>query len=196
MKIAITLLLGTLIIAACTSPSKKIEEKKIPKSTPAKENKIQAYWSYEGLFGPELWGSLDPKFNLCKEGKNQSPIDLVWKKPIKNGEIDFQYKNQPLQVIDTGNSINVNIQPGSTVNIRGDVYSLLNIRFHTPSEHTLSGKSHPMEAHFIHKNTAGKTAIVAVFFKQGMKNTELEKILGNIPVMQNKIKLANCYLNR
>ena len=34
------------------------------------------HWGYEGDLGPEHWGSLDPSFAACSEGRSQSPIDL------------------------------------------------------------------------------------------------------------------------
>ncbi|WP_062270173.1 carbonic anhydrase family protein [Endozoicomonas arenosclerae] len=33
-------------------------------------------WSYGGTEGPEYWGDLSNKYELCKTGKNQSPINL------------------------------------------------------------------------------------------------------------------------
>lgn len=36
----------------------------------------ETHWSYEGEAGPEHWGDLAPEFHLCKDGKQQSGIDI------------------------------------------------------------------------------------------------------------------------
>lgn len=36
-----------------------------------------AAFTYEGSHGPENWGSLNPKYATCSNGKSQSPIDIV-----------------------------------------------------------------------------------------------------------------------
>ena len=36
-----------------------------------------AHWGYEADNGPDDWGSMDPEWNLCAEGREQSPIDLA-----------------------------------------------------------------------------------------------------------------------
>ena len=37
----------------------------------------QTHWGYEGTHGPEHWGSLDPGFAVCSNGREQSPTDLT-----------------------------------------------------------------------------------------------------------------------
>jgi len=36
------------------------------------------HWKYEGEEGPEHWGELADEYRMCSEGRNQSPIDLVY----------------------------------------------------------------------------------------------------------------------
>ena len=35
-----------------------------------------ANWSYEGKTGPIVWGKLDPAYQACSKGHNQSPLDI------------------------------------------------------------------------------------------------------------------------
>ena len=35
-----------------------------------------AYWDYYGKTGPRGWGRLDPAYQACAKGHEQSPIDI------------------------------------------------------------------------------------------------------------------------
>ena len=35
-----------------------------------------ANWTYEGKTGPLVWGKLDPAYEACSKGHEQSPIDI------------------------------------------------------------------------------------------------------------------------
>ena len=35
-----------------------------------------AKWTYEGKTGPLVWGKLDPAYEVCSKGHEQSPIDI------------------------------------------------------------------------------------------------------------------------
>jgi carbonic anhydrase len=50
-----------------------------------------AHWGYTGKVAPEHWGDLAPEYRVCKEGKNQSPIDL-------NPEVMVKACLEPLKV--------------------------------------------------------------------------------------------------
>lgn len=52
---------------------------------------------------------------------------------------------------------------GSTM-FKGEVFYHFNTHFHSPSEHTLNGKSFPLEAHFVHASEDGKLAVLATLF--------------------------------
>ncbi len=59
-------------------------------------------WSYEGPKGPEHWGDLDPGYSPCKEGKEQSPIDIQSAEKADLPALLFEYKNGPLNIINNG----------------------------------------------------------------------------------------------
>lgn len=139
------------------------------------------HWSYDGEAGPEHWGELSHDYAACKTGKMQSPIDLKWSKTKGQGKITFDYHAAPLAVIDNGHTIQVNFKPGSSATIRGKKFDLVQMHFHTASEHTISGKSFPMELHFVHKNKAGKLAVVGVMFREGSPNAMVDAIWKNLP---------------
>ena len=46
-------------------------------------------------------------------------------------------------------------------------YQLLQFHFHAPSEHTVDGKTYPLEFHFVHRDSTGRLAVVGLFVKEG-----------------------------
>src|ERR1043166_6766237 len=126
------------------------------------------HWEYKGAQGPAKWGELSNDFATCKIGKTQSPIDIRDQdvKPAKLEAIRFDYKPAPLKVVDNGHTIQVNLEPGSSISIGGKEYQLLQFHFHKPSEEKVNGKSYDMVAHLVHKDRDGKLAVVAVLMKK------------------------------
>jgi hypothetical protein len=47
----------------------------------------ESHWSYEGITGPKTWASLKEEYAQCGRGQRQSPINLVWSRPKKQGPI-------------------------------------------------------------------------------------------------------------
>jgi carbonic anhydrase len=113
----------------------------------------------------------------CKEGKEQSPIDLplVEKAVASKVRALFQYdpvspvstefedgrartKHLTLEYTDSTLKINNN-HLGRIVTLNGGVYQAQEIIFHTPSEHTINGKRYDIEMQIIHfGQTAGDIA--------------------------------------
>jgi len=139
------------------------------------------HWSYGGSNNPTQWGQIDRNFALCELGKSQSPINV--KNPVASTtlDIDFDYKPSPLVVVNNGHTIQVNYEQGSSVNINGENYSLLQFHFHTPSEHTINSKASALELHLVHRNDAGKLAVVGVLLTEGNANPVIEEVWQNIP---------------
>jgi len=70
-------------------------------------------------------------------------------------------------------------------------YRLLQFHFHTPSEEMINGKSFPLVAHLVHKNSDGKLAVIAVLFKEGKENSALAPIFAAMPAKEGKVSLAS-----
>lgn len=148
-------------------------------------------WSYEGPKGPEHWGYLDPAYAACKDGKEQSPIDIRNAKKAELPALRFEYQSGPLKyLINNGKTIRVNYHdaPGTgNFLIVGDKhYQLTQFHFHRPSEEQLYGKSLEMVAHFMHQASDGKVAGVAVFLKAGKANTTIQPLWEHMPVTESK----------
>jgi carbonic anhydrase len=144
-------------------------------------NEAPKTWSYSGETGPDHWADMSSDNSLCQSGKMQSPIDLKWHKPVKGAILHPSYKASKAFVTDNGHAIQMAFDMGGGIKINGQTYDLMQVHFHSPSEHTLSGKHFPLEAHFVHKNADGKTVVLAAFYKEGRENAMLTKIWNAIP---------------
>ncbi|APV51679.1 carbonate dehydratase [Betaproteobacteria bacterium GR16-43] len=148
------------------------------------------HWTYGPHGGPAEWGQLDPAFATCKLGKFQSPVDIRGAKAADLPAIQFDYKPSPLKVIDNGHTIQVNYAPGSSIEVGGTRYELLQFHFHKPSEEKIDGKSHAMVAHLVHKGADGKLAVVAVLLDKGGANPTIDAIWKNLPKEKEKESAA------
>jgi carbonic anhydrase len=140
-----------------------------------------AHWGYDGDNGPQHWGELDSAYGVCSTGKNQSPVDISGTIEGDLPEIAFSYSSNASNVVNNGHTVQVNYAPGSTISVNGQQFELKQFHFHAPSENTLNGEHFPMEAHFVHADARGNLAVVAVMFREGAANPELEKAWSVMP---------------
>lgn len=154
-----------------------------------------ADWSYGGLENPTQWGKLSNDFALCEAGRDQSPINI--KNAIEDdpAKINFDYKPSPLVVVNNGHTIQVNYAKGSTVTIDGEKYALVQFHFHTPSEHEINDKAAAMELHLVHRNEAGKLAVVAVMLTKGKASSLVEEVWKNIPAVRKTNNVGNIMID-
>jgi len=147
----------------------------------ADEAKGEKHWSYTSGITPEKWGEVAP---TCGTGQHQSPIALSTqqaKRHLPLQELSFSWSKSTGELVDTGHSYQVNLPPGNSIKFAGVVYELQQFHFHAPSEHTVDGKTAPMEAHFVHKSADGKLAVVAVLLKEGTAETPFAVVLSALP---------------
>jgi carbonic anhydrase len=146
-------------------------------------------WSYEGERGPEHWGALDPAYATCRDGKEQSPIDIRDAKKAALPALRFEYRSGPLKIINNGyTAVRVNYSRGNgNLMIVGDQrYELTQFHFHRPSEETIRGKAYDMVEHFMLQANDGKVAGVAVFLKAGRPNATIQRLWEHMPVTEGK----------
>lgn len=142
-----------------------------------------AHWAYEGEEGPEHWSELSEDFLMCSEGWNQSPIDLVADVHADLPVLEFEYYSSPIDEINNGHTIQQNVRPGSFLRIPGRNLSaeLKQFHFHSPSEHTVDGKSFAMEMHFVHADKQGALLVVGVLIEEGEEHPVLNKLWSFMP---------------
>ena len=135
-------------------------------------------WSYEGdTTGPANWGGLSTDFSACAEGRMQSPIDISEPGAVGDLALSLSYDAGPLEIRNPGKTIRVDFEPGSRMESGGTTFGLLQVHFHTPSEHTVDGEHFPLTAHFVHTTKYARLGVLAVMFVPGEKNAELQKII-------------------
>ncbi|MFZ1006211.1 MAG: carbonic anhydrase family protein [Candidatus Sulfotelmatobacter sp.] len=157
---------GTLLLAAAGA---------------AQEHHPEHIWDYGEVHGPNKWGDLKPEFATCKNGHQQSPIDIRSPQKADLPPIKFDYKPSPLRIIDNGHTVMINYAPGSFISVGGKRYELKQFHFHRPSEEKINGKSYDMVVHLVHADAEGKLAVVAVLLRKGKDNPAVQQLWNNLP---------------
>ncbi len=143
-----------------------------------------ANWTYEGKTGPLVWGKLDPAYETCSKGHEQSPIDIHGARLNKSlTPLEFHFIAGPMTLENTGHGIVAHVDPGSVMVANGVRYHLTELDFHHPSEHPVKGKLSDMEVDMVYRSDDGKTAIVAVRLNQdrSFPNALLATLWENLP---------------
>jgi carbonic anhydrase len=138
-------------------------------------------WGYTGATGPDHWAGLSDDYRNCAEGHEQSPIDIGRTFHASSAAPRMLYFPAPLQVVNDGHTVEVDYGPGSTLVTDGKTYDLVQVRFHSPSEHRIEGKAYAMEADLMHRAEDGSLAEVAVFLEPGAANPFLDRVWPAVP---------------
>ena len=147
---------------------------------------VAAEWTHDpndyssAAAGPNAW--MEMVTPNCS-GLSQSPIDIQTATMTPGGPVlEFDYQDVTLEVVNDGHVLEVPYTAGSELRVGGEVYTLEKVQFHTMSEHLYLGQRYDMEAHLVHRNAAGQTAIVAVFLQGGAtQNSFVGPAIGNAP---------------
>ena len=158
------LLVGSLIFSlSCSSDDQASSAK----------SETSAHWSYHGEEGPESWGELAAEYATCASGASQSPIDLAVATIVELPDLQINYVAGEVSVADNGHTVQASVtadagaSDSSSIIVDGTEFTLLQMHFHTPSEHTVNGVFAPAEAHFVHRSESGELAVIGVMLVQG-----------------------------
>lgn len=156
-------------------------------------------WGYEGGTGPAHWGEMEQdheKHLMCREGVRQSPIDFNHVPGLKLDGLHIHYSDTPINLINNTHTILLKYQTGSYVEWEGEKFELIQVHFHHPSEHTVNGKSFPMEIHFVHRSGDHKYIVIGVLARIGQSDPIIQKLWNNIPATIDQEHLVkNIYVN-
>ena len=142
----------------------------------------EVHWSYDGAGAPPSWASLKPEFAACSNGLRQSPIDIRDGVKVDLDPVRFDYRPGGFRVVDNGHTIQVNVASGSSIEVLGRRYELVQFHFHRPSEERIDGRQFDMVVHLVHKNLDGKLAVVAVLLERGSTHAAVQKVWNNLPL--------------
>ena len=173
-------------VATAAAPVRR-EPRRAPRARPVAQKPAskpagEAHWSYAGEAGADHWGSLRQDFSACAEGRQQSPIDIRDGARLDLEAVEFHYTPTPLRVVDTGHTVQVNVDAGRHITVMGRRYDLKQFHFHKPAEERIDGRSYDMVAHLVHKDLNGRIAVVAVLFEAGAENAFLSRLWPYLPL--------------
>ena len=143
----------------------------------------QVIWGYMGGGNDdEGWGTLTPDFITCDTGQNQSPVGIGETNKSAMAELNFHYQKASMRIEKKDRTVVITMKNGGTVSDHGHIYTLKEMRIHTPAEHEVVGKIYPAEIHMIHRDDQGKMLIVGVFMDFEYAGTNaLHTILDKAP---------------
>lgn len=139
------------------------------------------HWSYSGAEGPKHWAELSESYSVCSSGKNQSPVNIQNAIEAELNSLTFNYRTNMSNILNNGQTIMVNVAPGSLFSDGSETFELKQFHFHTSSENLIDGKSFPMEAHFVHADPQGNLAVIAVMFEKGDENLAIKELWSTLP---------------
>lgn len=151
----------------------------------------ETHWSYTGDDGPAHWGDLSPAFAACRDGKNQSPVDLDSAMAKRDNSVEISHPPLNYSVENNGQTIQATAREEvKGLKLGGQDYVFKQFHFHKPSEHTFNQKHFPTEGHFVHQNERGELAVLAVMFDEGEENPALKQLLAQPLKVGEKAELA------
>jgi len=133
-------------------------------------------------------------------GHAQSPVNmLTGETEVQSHEIVFATKHSRAEdIVNTGHSVQVDFEPGSTVTFDQKQYNLAQCHSHTPSEHQVDGVTYPMELHCVSllPQAPGSDAppqylVVGFLFKMGEENPFIAEFLNLVPESPEKVDMAS-----
>lgn len=153
-------------------------------------------WSYRGDTGPEKWADLSPAFAACRDGQAQSPVDLQPTRTVRFEPLHFSYRSQPLTMVNENGAIRLQFKPGSRMITAGAEYHLIEGYFRVPGEHALFGQRAHMELQLIHRDAAGRVAVVAIPMNAGRRpNSMLKRVWDMLPEPGREVRRGRMGIN-
>ena len=135
----VSLVASTVLLVACQSDTK---------NESSKSKDVQ--WGYTGATGPDHWDDLSKDYELSKNGKEQSPINITGAEDIDLPELNLNNQESEAQVENNGHTIEVSFKnPKNTLTIGDDIYKLQQFHFHAPSENEIDGQTYTRDTEAI-----------------------------------------------
>jgi carbonic anhydrase len=142
---------------------------------PSSSAKASTPWDYSGERGPDQWGELSSDYAACRQGQEQSPIELRSPRSIQLAcePLRFRYRSSSLFLANEGSALRIGYDRGSFLVISGLSYELVELRVHIPAEHRIDGEVADAELQLIHGNNRGDIAILSVPVRAGLRSNRI-----------------------
>lgn len=138
-------------------------------------------WDYTDGTTPENWSDAGPEFAACDAGMMQSPVDLGAHTALGQIAIAADYGVTKGKLKIGKHKIQIDAAAGQGM-VSGDrLFNLIQVHFHTPSEHAINGERFPLTAHFVHATRDGTLGVLGVMFEEGEANEGLQAIIDALP---------------
>jgi len=139
-------------------------------------------WSYDSdQNNQDEWAGLDKDYAVCGSGKEQSPAQISFTQKEKLPALAFHYGDTKAKLQQKDYTLVADIEGNNTLMESGKSYKLVQLRFHSPSEHTVLERFWPVEIQLMHQDSDGKTLILSVFAETGESNAALQTLLDHVP---------------
>lgn len=117
-------------------------------------------------------------------GLCQSPINISSVAALAgHHEISFDYMPSEQRIVNKGHTVELEWDTGSTVSFDGKLYDFRQFHFHTPAEHQIDRKTHPLEMHLVHTLRGDEQTYLvgSILFEEGEENEFLAGFLSAVP---------------
>jgi carbonic anhydrase len=151
------------------------------------------HWGYTGAGAPQFWATLDPANILAREGRAQSPINIVPGAAVPGGSVrppEFHYTPTAFELENNGHTQEaIPATQNNYILLDGRRYVLQQFHFHAKSEHQIDGEHAPMEVHLVHKDGGGNLAVVGIMLTAGSTNAVLAETFSSFPRSAGSVEL-------
>lgn len=124
-------------------------------------------------------------------GLVQSPVNILSHDAVHGKHrVALHYDHTaPDFILNKGTTIELDFPAGGgSITYDGKDYDLLQLHFHTPSEHQVDGVTYPMSMHIVNRMRAGHSdgrphyLVIAILFKMGEANHFIGSFLEAVPI--------------
>ena len=149
-------------------------------AAPAAADHHEKDWNFGDGTTPERWSTVNTDYAICDAGLNQSPIDLGAPNARGDVQLETNFGTSSGTIALGTEKVQVDFEEGFGMNSGGKEFNLIQVHFHTPSEHAVSGKRYPLVAHFVHATDEGELGVLGVMFEEGEANSALTQIVSGV----------------
>ncbi|KAG6760699.1 hypothetical protein POTOM_033878 [Populus tomentosa] len=152
----------------------------LPATSQEVEDEAEFNYDPNGEKGPANWGRIHPEWGACSNGSMQSPIDLLSERVdvvSHLGRLSRSYNPANATLMNRGHDMMLKWEGAAgSIEINGTEYLLKQCHWHSPSEHTINGKSLALEAHMVHESLDGRVAVVGILYMIGRPDSFLSSL--------------------